>query len=477
MFGKFKQSPITRAILNIGCLLDIPTGDYVTGIHGESILSAGLYPLTGIGGRGNMFKSTIAHFMALAVIDRYSNSDGQVFDTEGPLKISRMHQLAAKMPNIGGKDLEELQRFMVTSVTEYKGEEWWEAVKSYLEDKIKDPKKNMGTTPFISREGSLQEAWNPSIFEVDSLSQYTTSAIEKIQSENDVGSSGRNVIALRASMGKDQLLSESVGLTGRTGAYMILTAHMGDDLALDPYAPPQKKLTFLKNKVKFKRVPETFTFLTNNCWYCFHAEALINQANKTPEFPRNSDDDMKGDTDLMKVSILQLRGKSGPTGLPIELIISQSEGVLRGLSEFNYIKTMGRYGLGGNDRNYFLELVPDVNLSRTTVRGKLDENKLLQRAVEITSELCQIENIWHHWPEHLERTPKQLYEDLTALGYDMKMLLSTRGYWVFEGTSDVPFLSTKDLCRMTLPKDHKDYYFPYWMNEDKTVKAGYKLIE
>ena len=65
MFGKFKQAPLTRAILNIGCLLDIPTGHYVKGKNGESIMIGGLAPLTGVGARGNMFKSTILHYQML----------------------------------------------------------------------------------------------------------------------------------------------------------------------------------------------------------------------------------------------------------------------------------------------------------------------------------------------------------------------------------------------------------------------------
>lgn len=466
MFQKFTPAPSVRPILNIGCLFDITTGHYVTGKHGESILIGGLAPLTGIGGRGNMYKSTIAHFMLLSALDRYVQANAQVFDTEMSLTMMRMHQLAARLPSIGGKDLEELQRLMITDSTVYKGEAWFNLLKEMLEEKIKDPKANRGVMPCLDRDGKNMEAWLPSIVEVDSLSQFQTSSMEKIQDDAEVGSSGRNILALRSSMAKNQMLEEMPGLTGRTGAYMILTAHMGDDLALDPYAPPAKKLSFLKNKVKFKRVPENYTFLMNNCWYCYHAEPMINQTTKAPEFPRDSDDDMKGDTDLMKVSLLQLRGKSGPTGLPIEILVSQSEGVLRSLTEFNYIKTMGRFGIGGNDRNYFLDLVPDVSLSRTTVRGKINDNPHLQRALEITSELCQITSLWHEFDDSLLCTPAELYEQIKAKGYDWSMILETRGFWIFEGSNDPRrFLSTKDILRMA-----KGKYVPYWLTAEEKSK-------
>jgi hypothetical protein len=47
---------------------------------------------------------------------------------------------------------------------------------------------------------------------------------------------------------------------------------------------------------------------------------------------------MPGDLDLNQVSLRQLRGKSGMTGFVLNLIVSQTEGVLPSLSEFHYLK-------------------------------------------------------------------------------------------------------------------------------------------
>lgn len=458
MFDNFKPSPLVRPLLNIGCLLDVVSGNYIIGKNGESILVGGLAPLTGIGGRGNTFKSTLAHFMMLSVLNRYHCSNALVYDTENSLQISRLYELAQAMDFIGGVDLEAEKRLMVTDSTVYKGEELWSLTKQTLEAKLNDKKTRL-TTPFVDRDGTMMQHLLPTIFECDSFSQWSSSSVEKIQ-EGDVGSSERNIESLRGSMAKNQLLMETPSLSGRTGAYMIFTAHMGDDLALDPYAPPAKKLTFLKNKVKFKNVPEKFTFLMNNCWYCFHAEALVNQTTKAAEYPRDSDDNQKkGDTDLMRVSVMQLRGKSGGTGLILEFVVSQAEGILRGLTEFNYIKIMNRYGLGGNDRNYYLELVPEISLSRTTVRSKIDESPKLQRALEITSEMCQIQYYMTELDDSFICSPKELYDDLKAKGYDWDVLLDTRGYWVFEENKHPKnFLSTMDLLRM-----RAGLYHPFWM--------------
>jgi hypothetical protein len=180
---------------------------------------------------------------------------------------------------------------------------------------------------------------------------------------------------------------------------------------------------------------------------------------------------MKGDTDLFLVTLVQLRSKTGPSGLIVQQIVSQQEGVLPSLTEFHYVKNNDRFGLGGNVQNYYLELVPEVKLSRTTVRGKLDSNPLLRRAMTVTAEMCQMTYLWHDLEEGLMCTPKELYDDLIKLGYNWNILLNTRGWWTNNNDSskhELPFISTMDLLRM-----RKGLYHPYWLDDKKTIKKEY----
>lgn len=473
ILSRFVRAPSIRPMLNIGCLFDISTGTYVKGANGESILNGGLSYITGIGGRGNTYKSTMAHFMNLRCLDRYLQADGMIYDTEGSLPMTRIDSLSKDMPNIN-PELEN--RLVITDKVGMSGNKWFEAYRDILKDRRANSKKIELTTPFVTRDGTPMKAMNPFIAELDSLSMMNIEAIDAMYDKNSLGESGLNMEAMRAAAAKSQMIIQLPELTGAGGSYLIMTAHVGDKHQIDPYAPIPKRLTFLKGKIEFKRVPENFTFLTNNLWYCSSCSVLMNAANKTPEFPRNKEDDLKGDTDLMIVEIQNLRAKSGPTGLPISIIISQSEGVHVGLTEFYYIKTNNKYGIGGNDRNYFLELTPDISMQRTTVRGKIDENKDVQRALEITSELCQMFNLWHHLPVGLLVTPKELYENLLVKGYDWARLLNTRGYWMFEedikkNKGTLPYLSTMDLLHM-----NAGIYHPAWYGELNTVNTATKPI-
>lgn len=60
---------------------------------------------------------------------------------------------------------------------------------------------------------------------------------------------------------------------------------------------------------------------------------------------------MKGDTDLMVIRIVNLRPKSGPAGVPLHLVVSQRDGILRDMTHFYYIKEVNKdYGFGGHNR-------------------------------------------------------------------------------------------------------------------------------
>ncbi|MNY30504.1 hypothetical protein D3C86_1646150 [compost metagenome] len=104
-------------------------------------------------------------------------------------------------------------------------------------------------------------------------------------------------------------------------------------------------------------------------------------------------------------------------------------------------------------------------MQRTTVRGKIRDNPRLQRAMEITSELCQMENLGFIQARGYLMDPKDLYTKIKELGYDWDEILDTRGYWDFEENNNPKhFLSTLDILRMA-----KGEYTPYWHDQKKAA--------
>lgn len=468
--ANFTQIPNVKFSYSLECLMDIPTGRYEIGKYGESILNGGLGNITGIVGIGNNFKSTIMHYMMLTAMSRFGGSAANTYDTEINISENRAKALASNVRELNNEDIINNGRWKITDKTAYFGNEWFEALKEFMTAKIDNAKSITKLSPFLARDGKTQlPMLIPTFSEIDSLTKFTTSSSDTMQDDNELGDSGANTLYMKEGQAKKRMLSYLPKPVQQSNNYMLISAHVGKNIPMDPRAAPVKKLQFLKNNDTLKGVTDDFTFLTTNCWQCQNATPLFNDTTKGPEYPRHKEDNMKGDTDLFLVTLVQLRSKTGPSGLIMQIIVSQQEGVLPGLTEFHYIKVNDRFGLCGSQQNYALDLLPDVSLSRTTVRGKLEENAQLRRAMTITSEMCQMKYLWHDLPDGLLITPKELYDRLKEIGYDWSVLLGTRGWWTFDNDSKdkIPFLSTMDLLNMAKKENP---YIPYWLTEEQKAK-------
>lgn len=462
--SEVKPAPHIKVLVNIGAGFDIPNGIYLQGKYGESILNGGFAPLTGFVGIGNNFKSTAMHFAVLTLIARITGSRGEGYDTETNMHESRIQHLADHIHELNGEKIFITGRWKITDKTMHSGNEWYKLFRAFMESKIKNQDKLSVTLPFLNREGTdLMTMICPTAAELDSLSEFETDDVTEMQIKNELGESGGNMIHQRQGLAKTRLLMELPRFTVASATYMGITAHLGKESTLQNAGPaghvPISKLATLKNGDKIKGTTDKFTFVMHDCYNCHGARAMINQTTKAPEYPRGPEDDLAMDTDLMLVKLTNLRSKSGKSGMTQMLVVSQRDGVLPALTEFHLIKEMDRFGLEGNDRSYSLAIYPDCKLQRTTVRSKIDEDARLRRALNITSELCQITNLWQGYKEGFICTPKQLYDDLKAKGYDWDVLLDTRGWWTYDNDKHaIPFLSTMDLLRMRAGE-----YHPYWM--------------
>ncbi len=461
----FKKPDNVKTVINIGALLDIPTGFYVKGVNGEQVLLGGLGQLTAVVGRGNRFKSTLLHYMMLSAADRISSTTEtsmSTYDTEINIHEQALKRYITRFPNLSKQDIIDDGTWVITDKTIYYANKWFEELKNFFKLKTDNLKDLMVDTPFISRDGiSTTKIITPTFSEVDSFSEFETEDVADIQTKNELGDSGANTIHMRQGLSKTRFLMEIPTLSGRVNHFMLMTAHLDDSIqvAQGPYAPtPVKKLQHLKSGDKVKGVTGKFFFLMNNCWHASNSIPLNNQSTKGPEYPKKGEEVVEHDKDLNIIALVQLRGKAGPSGYSLNIIVSQTEGVLPSLTEFHYIKTTDRFGISGSLQHYSLDIYPDVKLSRTTVRGKIDDDAKLRRALNITSELLQIRKFHRNLSEYT-CTAKELYDDIKKLGYDWDMILTeTRGWWAPNDTKNpLKFLSTLDLLKM-----RKEEYVPYW---------------
>jgi len=453
---------------NIGSLVDIPTGEYVKGMKGENILNGGLSILTAIAGKGNTFKSTIAHHFLLSAADKVASSGVMpyinTYDTEMNINLTRLLTFASKFPHFKDIDLFSKGIWSVTDKTNHSGNEWYKLLKDFLRnEKMKNKKDYLFTTPFIDKDKKPIVTLFPTFGEIDSMSEFETSDIEDIQDKNQLGESGGNTIHMRLGLAKTRLLMELPNICNSSSHYVIMTAHVGAEIPMQqgPYSVPTKKLQHMKLGEKIKGVTDKFFFLPNTVWQTVSSYSLNNQTTKGPEYPKTRELVDEGSQDLNIVTLKQLRNKSGPSGFTVDLIISQSEGVLPTLSEFHYLKENDRYGIEGNNVHYSMTLYPSVKLGRTTIRELIDTDPLLRRAIKITADLHQIKTYYKTLPLEIPNL-KDLHDKLDKK-YGWKKLLETRDYWTFNNYEHkVPFLSTLDIIEM-----YYDLYTPYWISGKK----------
>lgn len=495
----FKRPAPVKVAIPVGALLDIPTGDWIKGTHGQYVLNAGIGNITGVIGPGNSFKTTILRDMVLSAINRMIETVPDVFygsyDTEINTHEQRNKRLSfsfdqlydravklAETTDVGGDiyraSLIDEGIWQMTDKSVYPGNKYFDELKTYLKDKREDKKAFKYETAYLDRDGVTPlKVMAPSVTDFDSLTHFITSDVEKIMDDTELGESAGNTMYMRQGLAKSRMLLELPTLAAASGHYFLFTAHIGTNIQM-PSAPgtppPRKQLQHMNQGEIIKGVTNNFFYLLHNCWLVTSARPFLNQGTKAPEYPYEPGMETPGDLDLNIVTLKQLRGKNGCSGFSIELLVSQEEGVLPGLSEFHYIKRMNRFGLEGSDRDYALLLCPEIRLSRTKVRKAIRESKRLQRALEITSQLCQMHEFHRYLADKLV-TIEELKKALDEKGYDWDLILEqTRGWNTLddERHSGYP-LSTYDLCRIA-----KGTYHPYWLEDDcKTIKPKYKKLK
>lgn len=459
-----------RLWINVGCLFDIPTATFSIGKKGETIYNGGFGPLMGISGVANNYKSTIAHYFCLSLIDHLEQSGlpGTImtYDTEEHISLQGLNRLTKRFDYISKTPTTDDNRaWQVTSKTFEPGNIWMQKVRENLERKEKDKDYIIEAECFKDPyEDKPYSCHLPTVVEIDSFSETEAESSEEKLS-GDLDSKDTNTYAMGQGLFKTKMFSRFPMLSASSNNYFMCTFHFGEklDMQMNPYAPqPLKKLQFLKGNQNIKGAGTKAEFLLSASWLAHGAELLKNATTKLAEYPKDGND--LGETDLNIVKLQLLRNKNGPSGIIIPVIVSQSEGVLPTLTEFHFCKMKDKFGIGGNDRSYFMELYPDCSLSRTTIRTKIDIDPKLRRAINITAELLQLK-IYHglNLPNDFLCDAKTLYEDIKKLGYDWNELLNTRGYWLFDQyENEIPFLSTMDLLKI-----RQGTYKPYFIKENK----------
>lgn len=469
IFADIKK-PVFRPYLNVGAQIDIPTGSFEEGRGGSMILNGGLSPVTAIVALPNNYKTGVSIYMDLRVLEWFRKSYHVFYDSENTFSPNRHVQQAMQYPGLADIDLLDCPTFRFTDKSVYDGNELFELYRVMLKAQEKD-KKARYTTPFIdTRTGKLKEAIYPTVFTIDSFSGLDTKAVTEQLDKNDAGSSENNTVYMKSANAKTQIMRQVNALTARAGGYTIMTAHVGEHIKIDPYAPNIKQLTHLGNTLKVKDVCRNFTTLPHNMWFISKCTTALS-SKKTTLYPISSEEEYLNDKDLNELVVVNLRGKNGPSGDPIVWIVSQRDGLLPHLSNYHFLKLNKYWGMDGNDRSHNLHIYPECKIGRTTVRGKLNEDHRLVNAMKITSDLLQLHQMKRNEFGHILCDAETLYNDIKAMGYNWDDILDARQHWCPVEEEDVQGVETYSIVDLLNMRAGR--YVPFWFTKEQ--KEALKL--
>lgn len=471
---KMKVDSVENKILfPVGGGLDIPNASFTTGAKGETLINGGIDASFANVGPANSFKTSFLQYVALTLISRYGGEEKYVahYDTEVNVKTDRINKFAEEFPSlpkplISDDPNEDPGIWQLTDKSKHYADEWAAKAREFIALRSKDKRVEYTAYSIPTKKALIL---TPTVGLIDSLTMFEPSTTVEMLEKQKKEDGKANTYYMKQGAYTDKFISEIPVMTAKGNFKLLLSAHVGKkiDMAASPYAPKEtKQLSFLKEGEYLKGVSPKFMYLTSMVYYSHTGKVLKNYDTKMPEYPLPGDESLQT-TDLMLVQVQPLRSKAGSSGYLMPLIFSQKSGFLPDLSAYHYIKNLKEtkgsigYGFEGNSQHFSLSLLPDVKLSKNKVRGKINQNPRLRRALNITQELHQLKIFHPHFlPLGLYCEPAELYQSLVDKGYNWDELLDTINYAPIDSYSDdmPPHLSIIDLLNMRL-----GLYHPYWM--------------
>lgn len=493
MFNDIPVAPITTPLLNVGALLDIPTGHYIEDEHGMPVLNGGLGPIHSVTGPGNSFKSEILNYLFGTVLQRYgqytydSETDeltvpsvegatGLWYDTESSYSYDR---LAEPLSNTIDRRINMMtmtsgliqNHIRLVQGHQINSEQIFARFRDISAERRKTRKKGLQTA-FYDAKQSQYMTMQPPIYGIwDSLSEAKSTDIEeKFEAKGNVGDMDKQTMFMRDGLVKTQMITQMPNLTMRGDIYFGIVAHnTKEGPKMEMHAPTPPRLSYSAAGRVDKGVGPKFDFINYLKLEIARAAPYPNSSSdKSARYPLTEEDRSKDQKGFMRSIVTMTRNKTGTSGIVLSFVMVQGEGLQSTLTEFDFLREQ-KFGWLGNDQNYQLMMCPDINLSRTTVRQKLMESPKLRRAINFMSELRQIKLYWKQ--KHVDNyymDPEEMIKAITDKGFDWDILLDTRDYWCFREHERAlkPYLSTGALVKMA-----RTDWKPHWYDNAVAEKA------
>lgn len=421
---KCKSANTFVPLINTGAsIIDLGLGDFKPAYGGGYALFGGLPPCLGIMGRPQTFKSALAGSMVVRALEHFKESQAIIYETEGNVQPDRYNDFITTDPSVG-------DRIKFIDGTQTNLSEFYELIKSIIDEKLKNKKDYLVDSPFIDKEGKPIKIFTPTFVLIDSFSRARSNTGDKKFDDNEFDDSALNTIWMMEGKGKTNIMYDMPLKAASAGVYVVMTAHIGDNMSMDTFTPPSKQISVMKQKDKVKHVGSGFMFLTNSLLQTMSCNTLLD-SNKECLYPFKT----ANNTELSQLDILVVRAKTnGCSGAILPMVVSKYQGILDDITALGILKEYKYPGLDvkGNGSSITANIYPDVSFNRKNIRSITEKDYKLKRALELTAELCFIQNVWGgpNLPDFARIPMDKFGEEITKFEKsDIDRMLTGTGVW------------------------------------------------
>ena len=433
---------------NTDSMFDLMTGDFVRTFDGKFACRGGFSPaLSGVAARQGSYKSTFSGSLAMRLCSIYQ-SEFIILDSEDAYTRSkdRILRSAGNHKGVLTEDniiaLDAKNRYDLESMRE-------------LIHEIGEKKKAMGkdafyTTPFLdTKTGERIKVYRPTIIFIDSWSMATCNEEKEKMLNKGLDDGASKTLDLLNANKKSSLASTLSRYASEYGIEIMTSAHYGDKVAMDPYAPKIKAGQFMNLNEAPKKCGSQWGFLTSPLYRITSCTKLVDDA-KMCKYKITGN---ANNLDLNEIMVIIDRCKNNASGLVHPFVVSQADGLVTDVSDYHYLRQVGKgFSMTGNNVTHQPFLMPDVNIGRNTFRDVCQKDPRVTRALQLGAQLYYIQNNWNAtgWEFSLKVSPDKLVEVLLSDKNKMSVdrILASRGYWLPEEltTKDTPeFMSVIDI--------------------------------
>ena len=468
-----KRNLVPKHIIrySVGPLLDVCQGDYIKNPKGDYVMLGYIGSSILVAGLPDHYKTSFIMSLSVILAKRYA-SEGthpviEHLDTESTAQWYRHEGNFIK--NLG-KGVEELKAEGTYNLSSKAvglfAEQWW---KNILDDKDERTSKETEklSTAFYDFDGKFIKQPKLKIHLIDSLSDFSTEKSEEIFEEGDITDGDKKTIGMHESNYKNQIISKLNHIGIASGMTFIATCHCKKQIKVDRYEK-NFSLPALPNGIHLVRVSTQAAYSFTTILYIGSCDQALD-ANKKIKYPRPERKHLEFDDELKEITVRFIRSKQGTEYFEQKFLMSTIYGLEMDLSNFNHLLSERKgYGLINKKVGYQFvfscKLYPEVEFTRLTIRGELDTNKYLARALELTVEIDRILFFKPYLVMGLETDLDKIIEKLTLLGYTQDEILNTRSYPTYNHYEDLnpPPMTGLDLINMANGK-----YIPWWLDSKR----------